>query len=1386
MVLENVGLSAIAFSPYMGGSDEPGYDPFEGLSDEDAYRYADTVYQTRSREERDFFIARAKREESLRATAMANPVAGFFGGMAGGVLSPENLIPLGAVSKVYDAAKLTRNFSRAAAVSNSALTAVASTALAEAALLNMQDQRTGEQAAIGVLSSGLLVGLLGGAAHTLGAGAEYLGKQVYEATVRDADEIFQKKLNLTGKEYGELPVNHQQRVVQEALMEALGKSPEDKAFNVIQGMDNPIMKGFLRFGLRFFPSGKLETSAIEESRIFAAAGAASAVLKSNRNTVIPDAMSATNVWRKRASLESLKIEQANAQARKDILDKNKGKLKYGDIDIDPLTGERDYFRAGFYRDVTWTIRNGGKYPEELLEEYSLTKYNPVAKDIIAAAEAAAERANKFGEELFEEAKKLGGVTDGDLAGTAKGHAFRMWNHDALERNRDVWMERVPLELANKYGFEADEAEYLAQAWYDQIMNGEAGMLGLAKFVGEASNLRGRKIFLDDEFLDGRTLKDSDGNPVSFLENDMRVLLHKNTHLSAGHTEMARRFSPMVDEHWHSTRDHLNKRIDSDIRPGGEANSKTPEGKAERRQQAIEIARGVDDMHVRRALAVENTEEGWEAAKVYREASDELQQVDRQLAQARADKAKLDAEGRAVPEDQAIVDREAERLRKHNDSHERKRREVAKEAIARRDERVKASRKRYGKNAKRIGNNALKKASQLESEILRLKAEGPEVRGKGARRNEKAVQAHKARIAKLEKQIDEELETAMRAEGEALDQHWVERDMFFREAEEEIARFEMRFRAESDRIRREAQEEFDRKAATLAKVEDKAPLYDGRASDLEYRRGELMEVRSKIQRRAKYKDEIYAGSKKTSYDVSPVGDVEKNVLEMLEAGDSWTRISDYMSTRMDGLMKANFQDGVEAKSWRRWIWRAHDDRIQKARREGVSERRIQKMQRERDQEIAAMEFIRDRITNRDRFSDDPSSWIHRIDSSVRKMLFLTKMGAVTISQIPDVAGHVFVNGMAPTFQGFAQMARAMKDDFLLKGLKEDDISEAIWASEISGPLQRNLLLSAIMESRQNRSGIERGMDTMVDWMSTVSLVKFVNGAQKVTGSVITSNRIIKQAMRIASGEELSPKEMEALEVLGIDAPMAVRIAEQAAVFAKREKGGNWLPKTRTWADRDVQAAFEAAVSKATDQAVVTPDAGSMPGLMSYPILRTFLAFRNFTMTSFQKHFVPAVQRMDADTMATIVAGTGLGSLAFVLKEILAGRELPDDPREYALQGFMQGGMFSFMSEFNSIMENQSAGRFGLGPAILGEPLVPSRPGAESVMGAAWGWGEDIIDTAGTLLRQFDPSAPGLGLSEGTLGKIRRTFVPMQGIWWGRRMFDTVEDWSNRMLGVEVSP
>lgn len=1388
MVLENVGLSAWAFSPWVGfGKGSFDYDPFEGITDEEYLKYSDTISLARSEAERDHLLMKAKKEEALRADVAANPIAGFMGGIAGGLTSPENLIPVGAVSSVYNVAKLTRNFSRAAAVSDSALTAVMSTALAEASLMQMQDQRTGEQAAIATLSSGLLVGALGGFAHSLGAAAERVSGEVYRMTVKTVEEEIGERIAATGKAAHELPRNTLNRIVQESATKALDRGPDMIARDVVEGMENPILRGFLRYGLRWAPNGKLITSAIEEARAGGLALTDMPYQMMSRDTVVPNADSAASVTKKRASMHALRTEKLSRDTRKELGTKAAQQgFSAKDADIDPVTGNSDYWGSGFFRDIKWTIANGGKYPEDIAEEFWYTKKNPISKDIVPVVERIAKDIDEFGEEHFAGLMDVNLADSGDLKGTAKGHAFRMLNPDAIEEHADLWhSEFTKLLTSEKYGFAEQEAKDIVNEWYRNITEGiSRGELDLSKFVGESTIVKGRKLFIPDEYLDGRAIRDSDGNPVSFLENDIRVVLNAHMQKSAGHLEMARRFAPFVDDEWDDAIEFALKRNDVELRVDEGYEPKTPLERELRNEQALEIARSVDEIHVRRALAVENTKESQVRLEQYRKDSSEFGSLNRQSKELERELRALDElEATVTPRDE-IGDNAARAILKRNKSYYRKKRKVSTAAIKRMNERLEANEAARVRSANMAVEEAVERVAKLEMRYDKLAKSGLEEtarRGRGA--DEKALQRQKARLGNLEKRINKEYEYIEQTDRRIAEEYAANEPQIRRDAEAEIAKFEKGFVNSLYEIQRRADEDFARTERLNQEIPEQRQRAKPKLEEIEVRKAEIRARMSEVENSAKYYDDIYDGTKVVRGEVSPVGNVEAKVRKMVETKVGPSRIADFIEGRLRGIRKANAQDGVEGMTYRRWMWRAQTERYHKAKEAGASQRELNKIKSERKSEDEAFRLIRDRITNRDRFSEDPESWIHRIDSGVRKMLFLTKMGGVALSQIPDLAGHIFVNGFTPTFEGFGILMRGLKDD--LMDTIGDDISEVIWSAEVAGPLQRNLLLSAITETHQKRTKIEGAMDSMVDYMSTLSLVKYVNGAQKVLASVSSSNRVIKQSMRILAGQQLSQEEMDALASVGIDMNMAKRIARMAAVYGKREKGGHWLPKTNTWkGDLEAKSAFESAVNQLVNRAIITPDAGSMPGLMSYPILRTMLSFRNFAMTSFQKHFVPALQRHDADTLATLAASTGLGAIAYSLKEMFAGRELSDDPKEYILQGMMQGGLFAIPSEFNSILENMSGGRFGVGPTVLGKPMVPSRPGADAIMGAGWGWVEDSYDTAGSLVRQFDPSAPGLGLSEGTVGKVRDTFVPMHSIFYIRRGLDVVEDWTNSFLGVEA--
>lgn len=411
------------------------------------------------------------------------------------------------------------------------------------------------------------------------------------------------------------------------------------------------------------------------------------------------------------------------------------------------------------------------------------------------------------------------------------------------------------------------------------------------------------------------------------------------------------------------------------------------------------------------------------------------------------------------------------------------------------------------------------------------------------------------------------------------------------------------------------------------------------------------------------------------------------------------------------------------------------------------------------DIRDLSAMRDRVRGTYGMPDNPHGLIVRSAKVARTINYWRLLGGMTISAIPDLARPVMVHGvMRVVGDGLAPMIanlkgfRAAAEEVKLAGTALDLVLDT-----------RVAQMADIVDDYGRLSKFERGLQAATEKFGLVSLMAPWNAAMKQFSGVITQTRLLQA---IKGYGELRPgsRELERLAWLGIDENGAQRIAAQFSQHGKVEEGV-WWANTAAWTDGEAVNAFRAAIVKEVDKTIVTPGQDK-PLWMSTELGKLVGQFKTFSLVSTQRVALAALQDRDAATLNGALLGVGLGMAAYTVHAAVSGRDLSDDPKRWAVEGIERSGMLAWLPE----VVNTGGKMVGL----AGSSKYQSRSATEALLGPTLGSGLD------TTLRVT--SAAGRGdWAAGDTAALRR-LVPMQNLFYLRRLFDQAEAGINETLGV----
>ena len=435
----------------------------------------------------------------------------------------------------------------------------------------------------------------------------------------------------------------------------------------------------------------------------------------------------------------------------------------------------------------------------------------------------------------------------------------------------------------------------------------------------------------------------------------------------------------------------------------------------------------------------------------------------------------------------------------------------------------------------------------------------------------------------------------------------------------------------------------------------------------------------------------------------------------------------------------------------------------------------RIKKERDRLLEDLTATRDRIRGTYGFSQDATGRnIARFASLAKNVNVVTDLGTSTLNSMGDAAGvllrHGFVNtfrdGWAPFFSRMLSSAPAGASDM-----------RQLRAMKIAVETQLNLRQHSVADIAENyRPGTrwERAVQWAADKSQIVNGQSFWTDWTKSIAATVGSAEMLRATERVALGKA-SGKDIAKLAEAGIDDAMARRIHKAFADGGGQKIDGARLPNTGDWKDRGAARAFESALQREVDIAVVTPGF-EKPLWMSRPIASMLGQFKAFVAAANERMLIANLQRSDWNTLQGLFASVALGMLSYRLYTAVSGQKASERPQDWVKEGISRSGVLGWFDEINA-----TASKFTRGQAdafrLIGADKPLTRMQSRGILGTLAG------PTAGKLekLAQIGGAASTGEWTASDTTAVRR-LMPFQNLFMIRRLLDEVEKGANASFGV----
>ncbi|EDT1794302.1 hypothetical protein YJ91_003585 [Salmonella enterica subsp. enterica] len=377
----------------------------------------------------------------------------------------------------------------------------------------------------------------------------------------------------------------------------------------------------------------------------------------------------------------------------------------------------------------------------------------------------------------------------------------------------------------------------------------------------------------------------------------------------------------------------------------------------------------------------------------------------------------------------------------------------------------------------------------------------------------------------------------------------------------------------------------------------------------------------------------------------------------------------------------------------------------------------KLAKARENDIRDITALRDRLTGTYGMPDDPSSFFVRAGAFLRSANFVTKLGGMTVSAIPDLARGVMVNGFSNTMRGYSSLITRSP---AFKASRAEQLKMAVGLETILHTRARTM--GDLVDSSARTTAVEAGMERVTDAFGKLTMMGHFDDMNKSVNGMITSDGILSGAF---AGRRLAK--------LGINDNMAARIRSEFEKHGEVIDGWH-IGNFEKWDDQHVAGVFQSAVLKDVNNTVITPGIGDTPLWASTPLGKTIFQFKSFATASYNRATLGGLQEGTGQFYYGTAFQIALGALTYALKQAANGKEVDWTPQKLVIEGIDRAGILGPLMEYNNMAEKATGGMIGLG-ALLGtgtQSRYASRGFIGSALGPTFGLLDTITDvTAGVL-------------------------------------------------------
>lgn len=323
----------------------------------------------------------------------------------------------------------------------------------------------------------------------------------------------------------------------------------------------------------------------------------------------------------------------------------------------------------------------------------------------------------------------------------------------------------------------------------------------------------------------------------------------------------------------------------------------------------------------------------------------------------------------------------------------------------------------------------------------------------------------------------------------------------------------------------------------------------------------------------------------------------------------------------------------------------------------------------DRDIANLQFAYDWI--RGRPTGKHSEGVDDFLRLARKFNYARILNQVGFAQVPEFGRLISHLGVKAAFSQTPALRRVLNEsgEWVRKSKLHEDIENVLpfGIADLGINKQYRFDELAGNPASLNRGRLRDKAEGVLDTMGEITT--HISGLQAMETTMRTwvATGIVQKWMNFAhTGKGLSAAR---LADLGLDEAMTNRVLGQMRKEGNFETTKGWLSNNKVvrahfdkWNDLEAREAFLAAAYRDARSIIQSNDIGNMHRVMGNAFAKTLMQFRTFMLGSYVKGTLKAAHFRDGQAAASILMGSMLAGLTYVVQTKLKalGR---DDQRQY---------------------------------------------------------------------------------------------------------------------------